>query len=208
MSLPTEPIGSIPRPLALLEAIARSGNSKDPSLDPLYEDAIRDTVRRFKATGSPVISDGEQRKYRNFWTCCVHTRPGGHFHSTHGADVDHAELLSSLFELNAGSFHIALAGEQDRVRVLKVIRDHRKHEQHAFVGVGSPIAAHIETPEEVCDRLVKATDYIPVDRLSTTEDCGFSPFSDDTSMSRDTAFAKIQARVQGTALAARIIEGR
>ena len=37
----------------------------------------------------------------------------------------------------------------------------------------------------------------------TTDDCGFAPFSDDTSTDRDTAFAKIRARVAGTALAAR-----
>ena len=354
MSLPTEPIGSIPRPLTLLEAIARSGDSEDPSLDALYEDAIRDTVRRFEAAGSPVISDGEQRKYHNFWTYCVHglrntapdgfkipfsagharrmprltsgpfrykryadayldavrqyahvpvkqavispsalslmypaegiagysrgqfidellseheteirrclqkgahkvqvdftegrfavkvdpsgsllssfidlnnlalarfssierqrigvhTCPGGDHHSTHSADVDYAELLPSLFELNAGNFYVALAGEEDRVRVLKIIRKFRKPEQHVFVGVVSPIDARIETPEEVRDRVLEASAYIPADRLGTTDDCGFSPFSYDTSTIRDTAFAKIQARVLGTALATRIIESR
>ena len=39
-----------------------------PQLDPLYDAAIRDTIERFEATGSPVITDGEQRKYHNFWT--------------------------------------------------------------------------------------------------------------------------------------------
>jgi 5-methyltetrahydropteroyltriglutamate--homocysteine methyltransferase len=39
--------------------------------------------------------------------------------------------------------------------------------------------------------------------LGTTDDCGFAPFGDDTSTSRDTAFAKIRARVAGTDLAAR-----
>jgi 5-methyltetrahydropteroyltriglutamate--homocysteine methyltransferase len=37
--------------------------------------------------------------------------------------------------------------------------------------------------------------------LGTTDDCGYSPFSDDTSTTRETAFAKIRARVEGTALA-------
>jgi len=37
-------------------------------LDPLYEEAIRDTIARFEATGSPVITDGEQRKNNNFGT--------------------------------------------------------------------------------------------------------------------------------------------
>ena len=47
----------------------------DPKLDALYEEAIRDTIARFEATGSPVITDGEQRKYHNFWTYCVHGLP-------------------------------------------------------------------------------------------------------------------------------------
>ena len=41
-----------------------------------------------------------------------------------------------------------------------------------------------------------------------TESGGYSPFSDDRSTSRDTAFAKIQARVEGTALAAARLTGR
>src|SRR5512144_2783895 len=76
-ALPTEPIGSIPRPRPLIEAIALKG-ADDPSLDHLYEDAVRDTVARFGATGSPVITDGEQRKYHNFWTYSVDGLPNTH----------------------------------------------------------------------------------------------------------------------------------
>src|SRR6476620_12702605 len=74
MIIPTEPIGSIPRPSRLIEAVMTRGGA-DPALDPLYEAAVRDTVERFEATGSPVITDGEQRKYHNFWTYCVHGLP-------------------------------------------------------------------------------------------------------------------------------------
>ena len=80
MMIPTEPIGSIPRPLRLIEAIAAMDGT-DAALDSLYEEAIRDTIARFEATGSPVITDGEQRKYHNFWTYSVHglknTSPDG-----------------------------------------------------------------------------------------------------------------------------------
>src|SRR6202045_5116998 len=72
-TIPTEPIGSIPRPVELIERVAN--NSEDPNLDSLYEDAIRDTIERFEATGSPVVTDGEQRKYHNFCTYCVHGLP-------------------------------------------------------------------------------------------------------------------------------------
>src|SRR5687768_7514720 len=72
MTIPTEPIGSIPRPPRLIEAVSAAGDGTDPGLEPLYEEALRDTIERFEATGSPVITDGEQRKYQNFWTYSVH----------------------------------------------------------------------------------------------------------------------------------------
>jgi 5-methyltetrahydropteroyltriglutamate--homocysteine methyltransferase len=353
ITIPTEPIGSIPRPVDLIERVAKH-DTEDPELNPFYEDAIRDTIERFEATGSPVVTDGEQRKYHNFATYCVHglpntapdgfkipfsdghsrrlsrltrgpfryrryadsfldvarryahvpvkqavispsalslmypadkiqdysreqfiddllseheteirrclkkgahkvqvdftegrlavkidpsghllnsfidlnnlalsrfspeerrrigihTCPGNDFDSTHSADVDYAELLPSLFELKAGNFYIALSGERDRRHVLKIIRKYMKPDQRVFVGVTAPIDPHIETPEEVRDSVLEASEYIPVEQLGTTDDCGFSPFSDDTSTSRDTAFAKIQARVLGTALAEKFIGAR
>jgi 5-methyltetrahydropteroyltriglutamate--homocysteine methyltransferase len=352
-SIPTEPIGSIPRPIDLIKRAAKS-DGEDPDLDSLYEEAIRDTIERFEAAGSPVVTDGEQRKYHNFCTYCVHglpnttpdgfkipfsdghtrrlsrltrgpfrfrryadayldvakryahvpikqavispsalslmypaetipdysrerfiddllreheteirrclmrgahkvqvdftegrlavkidpsghllhsfidlnnlalsrfspeermrigihTCPGSDLDSTHSADVDYAELLPSLFELKAGNFYIALAGEPERRHVLKIIRKYRKPHQRVFVGVTAPVNPHVETPEEVRDRVLEASEYIPIEHLGTTDDCGFSPFSDDTSTSRDTAFAKIQARVRGTKLAEKLIGGR
>jgi 5-methyltetrahydropteroyltriglutamate--homocysteine methyltransferase len=352
MTIPTEPIGSIPRPLELLEAIAK-GDGTDPRRAPLYDEATRDTIERFEATGSPVISDGEQRKYHNFLTYCVqgspntapdgfripfsaghtrrmprltggpfrymrhadeyldaalkyahvpvkqavispsalslmypadeipgyprerfiddllrehetevrnclhkgahavqvdftegrlavkldptggllhsfidlnnlalsrfsgedrkrigvHTCPGADCDSTHSGDVDYAELLPSLFELMVGNFYIALAGERDPAHVLEIIRRHMKPGHRVFVGVISPIDPRIESPEEVRDRILEAARYIPVGQLGSTDDCGFSPFSDDTSTTRDTAFGKIRARVAGTALASAILGG-
>jgi 5-methyltetrahydropteroyltriglutamate--homocysteine methyltransferase len=347
MPIPTEPIGSIPRPPGLIAAVAKADGT-DPALDALYDAAIRDTVERFEATGSPVVTDGEQRKYHNFWTysvhglpntapdgfripfaaghvrrmprltagpfryrrhadeyldvalkyatrpvkqavispsalslmypadgipgyprqqflddllaeheaevrAClrkgahcvqvdftegrlavkidptgallhsfidlnnlalarfsdadrrrigVHTCPGGDRDSTHSADADYAELLPALFELRAGNFYVALTGEPNRRRVLDIVRRHLKPDQRVFVGVVAPIDHRVETPEEVRDRVLEAAEYVPVGQLGTTDDCGFAPFCDDTSTTRDTAFAKVRARVLGTALAA------
>jgi 5-methyltetrahydropteroyltriglutamate--homocysteine methyltransferase len=326
----------------------------DPALDPLYDEAIRDTVARFEATGSPVITDGEQRKYQNFWTYSVqglpntapdgfkipfsaghvrrmlrltagpfryrrhadsyldvalryahkpvkqavispsalslmyppdeiadypreqfiddllrehetevrnclrkgahnlqidftearlamkidpsgnllhtfidlnnlalerfspverlrigvHTCPGSDLDSTHSGDVDYALVLPSLFELMVGNFYIALAGEKDRVRVLQIIKKHMKPGQRIFAGVIAPIDPRVETPEEVRDRVLELAEYLPVEQLGTCDDCGFAPFCDDTTTSRETAFAKIRARVAGTALAADVLGGR
>jgi len=352
MTIPTEPIGSIPRPARLIEAMAK-GAISDPSSDPQYEQAVRETIAQLEATGSPVITDGEQRKFESFWTysvhglpnlapdgftvpfsdghtrrmprltagpfrymryadsyldvalryahrplkqavispsalsllypahelpgysrdefiadllreheteiracfrkgaykvqidftegrfamkvdptgyllhsfidlinlalarfsaedrarIAVHTCPGGDRHATHSADVDYATLLPKLFELSAGSFCVALATERDRVRVLKIIRGAMKPGQRVFIGVVSPIDPRVERPEEIRDRVLEAAAYIPLEQLGTTDDCGFAPFFDETSTSRDTAFAKIAARVEGTGMAARMIAG-
>jgi 5-methyltetrahydropteroyltriglutamate--homocysteine methyltransferase len=208
MTVPTEPIGSIPRPTALIDALSATPR-KTPRWSLCTKRPSKTRSRGSRRTGSPVITDGEQRKYHNFWTYCVHglpntapdgfripfagghtrrmprlshgpfhetevrscldkrahavqvdftegrfamkldpsgelltsfielnnlalsrfsekdrarigvhTCPGGDRDSTHSADIDYAELLPSLFELKAGNFYIALAGEPDRERVL------------------------------------------------------------------------------------------
>jgi 5-methyltetrahydropteroyltriglutamate--homocysteine methyltransferase len=67
-----------------------------------------------------------------------------------------------------------------------------KPSQRVFVGVTDPIDPRVETPYTVRDRVLEAARVIPVDRLGTTDDCGFSPFADDTSTARQTAFDKIR----------------
>jgi len=131
----------------------------------------------------------------------VHTCPGGDQDSTHSADVDYGELLPSLFDLKAGNFYIQLASEPNRPRVLSIIAEHMRPGSRVFVGVIDPIDPRVETPEQVRDRVLEAAEHIPLDRLGTCDDCGFSPFGDDTSTARETAFEKIRARVEGTELA-------
>jgi 5-methyltetrahydropteroyltriglutamate--homocysteine methyltransferase len=135
----------------------------------------------------------------------VHTCPGGDHDSTHSADVDYAGLLPSLFRLDAGRFYIQLASEPDRRRVLASIRSLLKPGQLLFVGVTDPINPRVESPEEVRDRVLEAAEVIPIQSLGTTDDCGFSPFADDTSTSRETAFAKVKSRVEGTAMAGKVL---
>jgi 5-methyltetrahydropteroyltriglutamate--homocysteine methyltransferase len=351
MTLPTEPIGSIPRPQALLDGMqaAAAGSISPGELDALYDDAVRDTLMRFEGTGSPVVTDGEQRKpsfatypvaglanvapggvtipfedghtrqlpmltagpFRyatKAWSyldaargqttarlkqavisasalsllyppdglrgyareafledlvaeaaseirgCVergaivqvdftearlsikldpskqllssfvdlnnrvlerltaeerahvgVHTCPGGDQDSTHSADVDYAELLPALFRMNVDTFYVQLASEADPERVLRILGRYGTGDRRIFVGVTDPIDARVETPEEVRDRVLNAARFIDTAHLGTTDDCGFSPFGDDTSTSRDTAFAKVRARVAGTELASDVL---
>lgn len=137
----------------------------------------------------------------------IHTCPGADHDSTHSADVDYAELLPSLFELKAGIFYISMAAEKNRDRALKIIGRYLKPGQRVFIGVIDVNNPHVETPEEVCARVLEAARYIPLAQLGTTDDCGFSPFCDDISTTRETAFAKIRARVEGTAMASKQLSG-
>lgn len=132
----------------------------------------------------------------------VHTCPGGDQDSTHSADVDYADLIPSLLTLNVGSFYMQMASEKAPEQVLKLVGEHLRPEQRLYVGVIDVIDPAVESPETVCERVLTAANYIPHHQLGTTDDCGFSPFGDDVSTARETAFAKIRARVLGTALAA------
>lgn len=131
----------------------------------------------------------------------VHSCPGGDHDSTHSADISYSDLLPYLFDLHAGNFYLEYAGEKDKLTALKAIKEFAKPDQKIFLGVTNVINPRVETPQEICDLIVEAAQYIPLDQLGTTDDCGFSPFADDTSTSRETAFAKIRARLKGTELA-------
>lgn len=132
----------------------------------------------------------------------VHSCPGGDRDATHSARVDYTNLLPQLFELDVSNFYLQMASENDRPRALKMIGTLLGPHQRAFIGVIDPINPQLETPEEVCARVLEAAEFIPIAQLGTTDDCGFAPFLDDTSTARDIAFAKIASRVQGTAMAA------
>src|SRR5271169_4956057 len=73
MSIPTEPIGSIPRPAELIAAIGElvAGRMAPEEAAAIAGEALRDTIARFEATGSPVITDGEQTK-PSFATYPIH----------------------------------------------------------------------------------------------------------------------------------------
>lgn len=353
MSIPTEPIGSIPRPAELLKAIDDFAYRRISrwDLDRTYEEALRDTIRRFEDTGSQVITDGEQtkpsfvtyplknlqniaaggvvipfadghvrqlprltggpfryavhavsflRKAQQFTQTPikqavisasalsllypaegipgysreefivdllneaevdirtaleagaktvqidftegrlslkldpsgdllrqfidlnnrvlgrfsaeerqrigVHVCPGGDKDATHSADVAYEALLPDLFQLDVGRFYLQMASETDRKQTLTLVGKMLQPHHLVFIGVIDPINSTVESVAQVHDRVIEAATLIPADQLGTTDDCGFSPFADDTSTSRDVAFGKIRARVVGTQLAAKELQ--
>jgi methionine synthase II (cobalamin-independent) len=144
----------------------------------------------------------------------IHTCPGGDRDSVHSADVPYNNLLPSMFQINAGYFLIQLASERDKDPVYQSIGEHLRDDadgvaQMAYIGVINPGNPRVESAEEVRDALVRASNFIPKDRIGSTDDCGFSPFSIDEKpnhgspdYARDIAFQKIKNRVEGTRMAA------
>ncbi len=140
----------------------------------------------------------------------IHTCPGGDMDSVHSADVDYADLLPSMFRMNAGYFLMQLASEQSKENVYRLVGEHSRDDadgvaQVCFIGVIDPLNPRVETAEQVETDLVTAAKYIPKERLGATDDCGFSPFSIDLKpkhgspdVARDIAFRKIAARVEGS----------
>jgi methionine synthase II (cobalamin-independent) len=119
-----------------------------------------------------------------------------------------------MFGMNAGYFLIQLASEREKDRVYKLIGENIRDDadgvaQMAYIGVINPLNPRIESPAEVRDALVRASNFIPKERLGATDDYGFSPFSIDEKpnhgspdYAREVAFQKITNRVQGTRAAA------
>jgi methionine synthase II (cobalamin-independent) len=144
----------------------------------------------------------------------IHTCPGGDRDSVHSADVPYNNLLPEMFKINAGYFLIQLASERDRDPVYESVGKHSRDDangvaQMCYVGVTVPQSPRPESPQEICDALVRAANFIPKERLGSTDDCGFSPFSIDEKpnhgspdYARDIAFQKITNRVLGTRMAA------
>jgi methionine synthase II (cobalamin-independent) len=144
----------------------------------------------------------------------IHTCPGGDRDSVHSADVPYSDLLPSMFKMNAGYFLMQMASERDRDAVYKLVGEHSRDDangvpQMCYIGVTNPQNPRVESPREICDALVRAANFIPKERLGSTDDCGFSPFSIDEKpnhgspeYAREVAFQKIKNRVEGTRMAA------
>jgi methionine synthase II (cobalamin-independent) len=144
----------------------------------------------------------------------IHTCPGGDRDSVHSADVPYNNLLPEMFKINAGYFLMQLASERDKDSVFELIGKYSRDDangvpQMCYIGVINPQNPRVESPQEICDQLVRAADFIPKERLGATDDCGFSPFSIDEKpnhgspdYAREVAFQKIRNRVEGTRLAA------
>jgi methionine synthase II (cobalamin-independent) len=144
----------------------------------------------------------------------VHTCPGGDRDSVHSADVPYNNLLSTMFDINAGYFLIQLASERDRDPVYEIIGKNLRSDadgvaQMAYLGTTVTQSPRVESAQEIADQLIRAANFIDKNQIGSTDDCGFSPFSIDEKpnhgspdYAREVAFSKIKSRVEGSRMAA------
>ena len=100
----------------------------------------RNMLAQFIALNNRVLDRFSADARRNIG---IHTCPGGDCDSTHSADVDYAELLPSMFKMNAGYFLMQLSSEKDKERVYKLVGQHSRADangvaQVCFIGVINP----------------------------------------------------------------------
>src|ERR1700694_5232292 len=117
MPIPTEPIGSLPRPLELMAPMRElaAGRMAPEQAAAFAGEALRDTIARFEATGSPVITDGEQTK-PSFATYPIH---GLRTLAPDGVTIPFADgHTRQLPRLTAGPFRYATRADAylDRAR--------------------------------------------------------------------------------------------
>ncbi|MBA2645082.1 MAG: 5-methyltetrahydropteroyltriglutamate--homocysteine methyltransferase, partial [Solirubrobacterales bacterium] len=127
----------------------------------------RNMLQEFIDLNNRVIDRFSAEERRNIG---IHTCPGGDCDSVHSKEVDYAELLPSMFQMNAGYFLMQMASEEDTERVYKLVGEHSRDDangvpQVCFIGVIDPLNPQVETPEQVRDALVAASKHIPKERL-------------------------------------------
>eukprot|EP01132_Coremiostelium_polycephalum_P002499 gene2499-3092_t len=164
-------------------------------------DPSGDLLKQFISLNNEVLSRFSPEELKRIG---IHSCAGGD-NSTHSLDVDYTRLLlPSLFQLKLGRFYLEFAAEDDKIPILECIKRNLKPNHIVFIGVINVLSPKIETPEEVRDLILQIAKYIPFNQLGTTDDCGFSPFQPNKT-SREIAFAKIKARIEGTKLAESIL---
>jgi methionine synthase II (cobalamin-independent) len=64
MAIPTELVGSLPRPIKLQEGYQKldDGEMTWEELQALQDEAAEDSIKRLEETGEPLVTDGEQRE--------------------------------------------------------------------------------------------------------------------------------------------------
>ena len=198
---------TVPGPFTMTQQAQNDHYANDRELALAYAEAVNEELRDLKAAGADVVQidepylqarpeaareyaveaidraldgiDGDTVLHTCFgYAAIVHDRPSGY---------------PFLAELNdCAATHISLEAAQPNLdpQVLRALPD--KTIVLGVLDLGSPEA---ETPEQVAERVRRALEVVPPERLVVAPDCGMKY------LPRELAFRKLEAMVAGARLA-------
>jgi 5-methyltetrahydropteroyltriglutamate--homocysteine methyltransferase len=194
---------TVPGPFTMTQQAQNDHYSDDRSLALAYAEAVSEELRDLKSAGADVVQidepylqarpeqasdyaieainrgldgiDGETVLHTCFgYAHIVHDRPTGY------------PFLSELSDCSAT--HLSLEAAQPNLdpEVLRVIAD-----KTIVLGVLDLGSSEAETPDLVAERIRRALEVVPAERLMVAPDCGMKY------LTRDLAFRKLEAMVAG-----------
>lgn len=119
-----------------------------------------------------------------------------HWDRSHGSRGPYDAIIGALGRMNVDRFAMEFATpDAGGVEVLKDFPE----DKVLGLGVIDHTDPHIETPEEVVERVERVMEYVPKERITLNPDCGFAPSSANP-MDFDEAYMKLRAMCEGADL--------
>ena len=163
-------------------------------VDPTYraKEGITDIQREIDLCVECVngVTDGLADVFVSLHLCHAH------FDRRHGTKGAYDPIIGALGRMNVKRFAMELATPD--AGGVDVLRDFPS-DKILGLGVIDHTDPHIETPREVVERVERAMEFLPKERISLNPDCGFAPSSINP-MDLDEAFLKLRAMCEGAAL--------
>lgn len=131
--------------------------------------------------------------------CCWGNWDGPHIH-----DVDLADVLPLIYGVNAGALSIPFANPRHQHEYREFDRFPLPDRFVLIPGIIDPTTNFVEHPEVVAERIERAVKAVgDRERVIAGSDCGFSTFAGTEFSVEDIVWAKLQALVDGAAIASK-----
>ena len=163
-------------------------------VDPAYREreGIQDIDREVDLSVKCVngATDGIEDVFLSVHLCHAH------WDRQHATTGPYDPIMQGLGRMNVDRFAMELATPD--AGGLEVLREFPQ-DKVLGLGVIDHTDRHVETPDEVVDRVERAMEFVPKERITLNPDCGFAPSSANP-MDFDEAYLKLRAMCRGAGL--------
>jgi 5-methyltetrahydropteroyltriglutamate--homocysteine methyltransferase len=134
----------------------------------------------------------------------------GNYEAPHTYDVPMQKLLPVVMKAKPQAilFEAANPRHAHEWQAFRDLRSHVPDDKLLVPGVLSTTTNYVEHPELVAERLEKFADIVGRERVLAGTDCGFGTFAGFGPVDPDIVWLKLQALVEGAALASKRLWGR